>query len=221
MGDRFADRTEAGARLAEAVSRLPALSGQDAVVVALPRGGVPVAAPVARSLRAPLDVLVVRKLGHPRQPELGVGAIAEGGVQVLNDRLIARLGVDRATIDAVAVRETEELRRRVAAYRGDRPAVDVAGRVVVVVDDGLATGTTARAAVVAVRRRGAARVVLAVPVAAASTARELRGVADDLVCTYEPGHLRAVNQWYDDFRQVDDAEVVRLLEREEGERPRP
>jgi predicted phosphoribosyltransferase/predicted alpha/beta-hydrolase family hydrolase len=182
------------------------------VVVGLPRGGVPVAAEVARALQAPLDVVVVRKLGHPQQPELGVGAIGEGGVTVVNWERATRLGVTSGDLHQVAARERAELDRRVVRYRGTRPRVAVEGRLVVLVDDGLATGFTARAAVEALRRSGARRVVLAVPVAPADTVDDLRAVADDVVCLATPPWFGSVGECYDDFRQVTDADVAQLLE---------
>jgi predicted phosphoribosyltransferase/predicted alpha/beta-hydrolase family hydrolase len=181
------------------------------VVVALPRGGVPVAAEIARALAAPLDVLVVRKLGHPHQPELGIGAVAEGGVTLLNEPLIRRSGVTPAALAAVEAREQDEVARRVARYRGDRPRVAVAGRPVILVDDGLATGFTARAAIEALRRAGAATIVLAVPVAPPETLAELRRLVDDVVCVHAPAEMWAIGQWYDDFAQTTDEEVSRLL----------
>jgi putative phosphoribosyl transferase len=228
---RFTDREDAGRRLAREVAAMlggrdtasgpapataqgaavPDVRGAGPVVLALPRGGVPVAAPVAAELGAPLDVLVVRKLGQPGRPELGLGALAEDGVPIWNDTLLRDLGLTPDDLADVVPREAAELRRRVARYRGDRPAEPVAGRSVVVVDDGLATGLTALAAVANVRSRGAARVMLAVPVAAASTARWLRSAADDVVCLLAPRRLRSVGEWYDDFTQVADEEVLALL----------
>jgi putative phosphoribosyl transferase len=175
------------------------------------RGGVPVAHEVAEGLGAPLDVVVVRKLGHPDQPELGLGALGEEGVRVVNEPLLARLAVPAELVEQVAARETAELERRVAAYRGDRPPVDVRGRVVVVVDDGLATGFTARAAVEVVRRRGAARVVLAVPIGSPEALSSLEGVADEVVCVETVGRFFGISEWYRDFTQVTDDEVARLL----------
>jgi putative phosphoribosyl transferase len=206
----FRDRFEAGRLLGDRLARTRWAPTRP-VVLGLPRGGVPVAAEIARALRAPLDVLVVRKLGHPGQPELGLGAIGEGGVRVTNDRLVTQLGIGPEVLDAVARREGAELRRRVQAYRGDRPQLAVDGRVVVVVDDGLATGFTARAGVEIVRRRGAGHVVLAVPVAPASTLDALAGEVDDVVCPARPDDFLGIGEWYSDFHQVSDAEVRRLL----------
>ncbi len=207
---QFRDRREAGRLLAEAVARqrfdMP-------VVLALPRGGVPVAAEIAERLDAPLDVLVVRKLGCPGRPEFGIGAIAEGDIRVLNEPAIARLGISAEQIDAVAASETAELTRRLGRYRGRRPAVSVRGRTAIVVDDGLATGFTARAALEVVRRKEPQRLVLAVPVGSADTVAELHGFADQVVCLRAPVRFMAIGQWYADFRQVTDAEVTGLLER--------
>lgn len=210
----FRDRVDAGRRLAE---RLAAYRGGRTVVVALPRGGVPVAAEVARALDAPLDVLVVRKLGCPWQPELGMGAIAEGDITVLNEELIARIGADDGMIEAVADRERAELERRIRRYRGDRPPVPVEGRTVILVDDGIATGSTARAAIDVLRRRGASRVVLAVPVAPQEAVVSLGAVADEVVAVEVPRMFMAIGQFYDDFSQTRDDEVAELL----ADRPTP
>ena len=182
------------------------------VVLALPRGGVPVAAEVARALGAPLDILLVRKLGLPSQPELGFGAIGEGGVRVLNAELVRRVGVTAAEIAEVEAHERAELVRRVQRYRGDRTPLALAGRTVVIVDDGLATGGTARVAVEVARARGARRVVVAVPVAPHETAAELAAHADEVVSLVTPAGFRGVGQWYDDFEQTTDDEVVSLLQ---------
>jgi predicted phosphoribosyltransferase len=202
----FLDRGDAGRRLA---ALLPV--DASAVVVGMARGGVPVAFEVARILGAALDVVVVRKLGHPRQPELGLGAIAEDGVRLVNAELVEKLDVSPDTLDAVAGRESVELERRVAAYRGDRPVVAVEGRSAIVVDDGLATGFTARAAVAVMRGRGAARVVVAVPVGPPATLEALREVADDVVCVEPTKRFVGISEWYEDFHQVSDEEVARLL----------
>ncbi|MFF2744306.1 phosphoribosyltransferase family protein [Kitasatospora sp. NPDC058048] len=204
----FADRTEAGRRLA---ARLGHLAGPDTVIVALPRGGVPVAAEVAAVLGAPLDICVIRKLGVPHQPELGMGAIGEGGVRVLNDQVIRFSAVTDEQLAEVERRERAELARRARRYRGDRPPADLRGRTVVVVDDGIATGSTARAACRIVRERGAARVVLAVPVAPADWAERLDEVADELVCVGTPSPFYAIGEFYADFTQTGDEEVLRLL----------
>lgn len=206
---RFRDRVDAGRQLAE---RLAGLRDDDVVVLALPRGGVPVAAEVAGELHAPLDVLVVRKVGLPRQPELGVGAVGEGGEVVWNTDLLRELGATPEDLHPVADRETEEVARRVARYRGDAPGIDVRGRTVVVVDDGLATGFTARAGVEVARRRGAARVVVAVPVGSRSAVADLDRIADEVVCLATPSPFRAIGLFYDDFDQVSDDRVVAGLQ---------
>jgi putative phosphoribosyl transferase len=205
---RFRDRAEAGRRLAPLVADLGL---ERPVVLGMARGGVAVATEVARLLDAPLDVLVVRKLGYPLQPELAMGAIGEGDVRVLNTDLLAQLAVPNRVVEEVAAKEAVELDRRLTAYRAGRPAVDVRGREVVVVDDGLATGATARAAVAVLRARQAARVVLAVPVAPPAAVRALSADADDVVCVEISEHFFGIGQWYDDFRQVGDDEVRRLL----------
>jgi len=211
----FADRQDAGRRLAERLGPYAgseAGSSQGPVVVGLPRGGVVVAAAVADQLGAPLDIVVVRKLGCPWQPELGIGAIAEGDIRVLNRDLVRELGLSAGEVDAVTARERVELERRVATYRQGRPRESVRGRLVFVIDDGLATGYTARAAIASLRAEGARRVILAVPVAPDSSAAELRSVADDVVVAEPAKHLLAVGAFYGDFRQTSDAEVVELLE---------
>lgn len=213
---RFADRTEAGRRLA---ARLGHLAGPDTVIVALPRGGVPVAAEVAAVLGAPLDICVIRKLGVPYQPELGMGAIGEDGVRVLNDQVIRFSAVTDEQLAEVERRERAELARRARRYRGDRPPADLRGRTVVVVDDGIATGSTARAACRIVRERGAARVVLAVPVAPVDWAERLDEVADELVCVDTPSPFYAIGEFYADFTQTEDEEVLRLLAQAGGDPP--
>jgi putative phosphoribosyl transferase len=205
---RFADRRDAGRRLAE---RLAPLAGENPIVVALPRGGVPVAQEVASALGAPLEVLVVRKLGAPHNPEYGIGAIAEGGTRVIDIEAIAVLGIDGGVVDSIVERETSELSRRVAAYRGDRPPLSLEGRTVIVVDDGVATGVTDTAALRAVRRQGPRRTILAVPVCAPESALRLRDEADEVVCLRTPALLYGVGQWYRDFSQVSDEEVVAAL----------
>jgi putative phosphoribosyl transferase len=206
---RFRDRTEAGRRLADGLREYA--GRPDVLVLALPRGGVPVAYEVARALDAPLDVFLVRKLGVPGHEELAMGAIASGGVRVLNERVLAIAGVDERTVDAVAAEEQRELERREAAYRGDRPALDVRGRTVVLVDDGLATGSTMRAAAVALKEQNPRRLVIAVPVAAGETCDEFRGEVDEIVCASTPEPFYGVGMWYEDFSQTTDEEVVRLL----------
>ncbi|MEU6607046.1 phosphoribosyltransferase [Streptomyces shenzhenensis] len=213
---RFEDRTDAGRRLAR---RLERLRGADVIVLGLPRGGVPVAYGVARALAAPLDVLVVRKLGVPWQPELGFGAIGERGVRVLNDDVVADCGLGPGELAAVEESERAELERRLHRYRAGRDPVPVPGRTVVIVDDGVATGATAEAACRVVRHAGAARVVLAVPVGPERTLARLRDVADEVVCLETPRHLGAVGAWYHDFAQTGDDEVAALLGR--AARPAP
>jgi putative phosphoribosyl transferase len=204
----FSDRVDAGKQLA---GRLGHLRGDDVVVVGLPRGGVPVAAEVARALDAPLDVIVVRKLGVPFQPELGMGALGEDGVKVLNPDVIAMAGVTDRELAAVEAQESAELRRRAERFRADRERVPLTGRVVVVVDDGVATGSTARAACQVARAHGAARVILAVPVAPVDWTRRLAGAADELVCVATPTPFFGIGQFYDDFSQTTDDEVIRHL----------
>lgn len=206
----FTDRREAGRRLAERLSRL---KDQDPVVLALPRGGVPVAFEIARALAAPLDLVLVRKLGAPQQEELAVGAIAEGepAELVLDDRLIRHLHIPQAYLDEAKAAALREIERRRKLYCGDRGTVDIAGRTAIVVDDGIATGATMRAALRSVRRRKAARVVLAVPVAAGPTLRKLRREVDEIVCLETPADFYAVGQFYGAFPQLPDEEVTALL----------
>ncbi len=206
---RFSDRVDAGRRLARA---LASLRGTSPLVLALPRGGVPVAGEVAEALDAPLDVLVARKLGAPWQPELAMGAIAPDGVRVLNDGLVAALRVSPAEIDAVAAREAKELDRRVHRYREGRPPLDVRDRTVVLVDDGIATGATVRAALRWLAAHEPRRVILAAPVAAADTVEELRAQVDEVVALSVPDDLQAIGVWYDRFDQVSDEEVLAILE---------
>jgi putative phosphoribosyl transferase len=205
----YADRREAGAVLAAELKRYRGASG--AVVLALPRGGVPVAYEVARALEAPLDVFVVRKLGAPGHRELAMGAIASGGVRVLNRDVIGWYGISPAAIEAAAREELTELERREQAYREGRGALDLKGKTVILVDDGLATGSTMKAAVEAVRQRGPARIVVAVPVGAPQTCSEMRELADEVVCARKPEDFAAVGQFYADFEQTGDAEVRELL----------
>lgn len=208
-GSRFADRRDAGRRLAE---HLTGYRGRDDVVVlGLPRGGVPVAYEVAKALGAPLDVFLVRKLGVPGHEELAMGAIASGGVQVMNEDVLSSTDVPADAVEAVAGRELERLRGQERAYRGDRPPLDVRGRVVILVDDGLATGASMRAAIRALRDRDAGRIVAAVPTAPADTCDALRHEVDEVVCFQTPEPFMAVGLWYRDFSPVRDEEVSDLL----------
>jgi predicted phosphoribosyltransferase len=206
---RFDDRSDAGRSLAAALAHYG--GRDDVVVLALPRGGVPVGYEVATALGADLDVIVVRKLGAPGQEELALGAIAAGGTIVLNDDVVHDLGVPEATVDDIARREGQELARRERAYRGSRPAADLRDRTVILVDDGLATGATMRAAVESVRQRRPERLVVAVPTAAADTRDEIAREVDEVVCVTTPTPFRGVGMWYRDFAQTSDDEVMRLL----------
>jgi putative phosphoribosyl transferase len=207
----FSDRAEAGRRLAE---QLQQYAGRgDVIVLGLPRGGVPVAFEVARSLRLPLDVFIVRKLGVPGFEELAAGAIASGGVRVLNDDVVRVLPNAEETIASITAREILEIERREQIYRDGRPAPELRDRVVILVDDGLATGATMRAAVKALRQRGVAKIVVAVPVGAPETCRELEKEADETVCAIAPAWFQAVGQYYEDFSQTSDDEVRELLVR--------
>ncbi len=206
----FVDRVDAGRRLA---ARLEHLRGAPVVVLGLPRGGVPVAGEVAAALGAPLDVIVVRKLGVPFQPELAMGAIGEGGVRVLNAQIVRMAGVSEGELATVEARERAELDRRARRFRGDRPPVQLAGRTAVVVDDGIATGSTARAACQVARAQGAAKVVLAVPVAPPGWQARIGPDADELICLATPAMFFAIGQFYDDFSQTTDEEVSACLER--------
>ena len=208
----FRDRARAGRELAAQLREFAGRS--DVRVLALPRGGVPVAYDVAHALRAPLDVFLVRKLGLPGHEEFAMGAIATGDVVVLDDQVLRTFGVDQQSVDRVIQRERDELERRARAYRGNEPPVDVRGCTVIVIDDGLATGATMRAAVMALRREGPRRIVVAVPVAAPETCRSFRegaDAADDVVCLRTPEPFQAVGLWYHDFDQVTDDEVRALL----------
>jgi putative phosphoribosyl transferase len=210
MPVRFLDRRDAGWQLA---GELAGYAGDPGLfVLGLPRGGVPVAYEVARALRAPLDVLVVRKLGVPGHRELAMGAIASGGLRVLNLDVIEALGISPATVESVAENELREIERQRRAYRGEVPFPELPGRTIIVVDDGLATGSTMRAAVGVLRQSNPARVIVAVPVGAAESARSLREEADGVVCLRTPHDFHAVSTWYEDFSQTSDEEVRNLLE---------
>lgn len=207
----FDDRSEAGLRLAEALEHY---RGKDVVVLALPRGGVPVAAEVAAFLDAPLDLLLVRKIGVPAQPELAMGAVIDGNspLVVRNEDIIRHALVSEKEFDAACREELAEIERRRRAYVGDRPPVDVEGRVAIVVDDGIATGATIRAAIRGLRRRKPSSIVLAVPVAPPDTIEVLRNEADDVVCLEEPAYFHAIGLYYRDFRQLRDQDVIALMD---------
>jgi len=210
----FRDRFDAGQQLA---AKLRRYAGRDDVIVlALPRGGVPVAYEVARALGAPLDVFLVRKLGVPGHEELAMGAIASGGIRVLNEQVVRGLGIPQEVIDEAAEQEQIELERRERAYRGDRRPPDVRDRIVILVDDGLATGSSMRAAVAALRQRQPGRIVVAVPVGAADTCADFQEEADEAVCARQPDPFYAVGAWYDDFTQTTDEEVHELLGQSSG-----
>ena len=206
---RFKNRTDAGRQLA---TRLTEYAGRsDVLVLALPRGGVPVAFEVATALGAPLDVFLVRKLGVPGHPELAMGAIAAGGVEVLSTDLIRDLGIPHALVQQVAVRERLELERRDSLFRGGRQPATVRDRTIILVDDGLATGSTMQAAIIALRQHAPAHIVVAVPVGARETCERLRRIADRVVCLQTPEPFNAVGLWYEEFAQTSDEEVARLL----------
>jgi putative phosphoribosyl transferase len=212
----FVDRTDAGRHLAQ---RLRHLRGADVVVLGLPRGGVPVAFEVAEELRAPLDVIVVRKLGVPFQPEYGFGAIGEGGARIIDDYVVRQTRLTAAQIAEVEARERVQLDRRVSQLRADHPPVPLAGRTVIIVDDGIATGSTARAACLAARAQGADQVILAVPVGSVEGTAALRRAADEVVCLHAPARFFAIGEWYGDFGQVTDEEVTILLRKAATARP--
>ena len=206
---RFLDRADAGRQLADLLTAYAGHS--DVLILALPRGGVPVAYEVARALGVPFDVFLVRKLGVPGHPELAMGAIAEGGVEVLSDDLIHDLGITQKMVQQVAVRERMELDRRDTLYRGGRSLPSVRGRTVILIDDGLATGSTMQAAITALRRLGPSRIVVAVPVGSLETCERLRRFADEVVCLIAPEPFQAVGLWYEEFTQTTDDEAKRLL----------
>ena len=206
----FRDRRDAGRKLAR---KLVAYAGRsDVIVLALPRGGVPVAYEVALALRAPLDIFIVRKLGLPGHEELAIGAIASGGARVLNDDIIQHLGISEAGIAAIAQRELQELQRRERAYRGERPPLEVEGRTIILIDDGLATGASMRAAVAGLRLQNPAHIVVAVPTAALETCEALEPEVDQMICATTPEPFYGVGRWYEDFSQTTDEEVWRLLQ---------
>jgi predicted phosphoribosyltransferase len=215
----FRDRQEAGGLLAE---KLTAYANRPGVIVlALPRGGVPVGFEVSKALHAPLDVVIVRKLGVPGQEELAMGAIAAGGLQVLNDPIVKALEISEREIEAVAGKERLELERRERLYRGGRPAPDLRGRTVILVDDGIATGTTMKVAIAALKRQESSKLVVAIPVAPLSTCEEMREMVEEVVCLSSPEDFMAIGAWYADFRQVSDQEVCDLLERADREARMP
>jgi predicted phosphoribosyltransferase len=219
MERAFPNRTEAGRQLAEKLDKYA--GREDVIVLGLPRGGVPVAYEVAKRLRAPLDVFVVRKLGVPGFEELAAGAIASGGVRVLNEDVMRAIPHADEVIEAVTAREAAELERREQIYRQGRPPPELRGRIVILVDDGLATGATMRAAIKALRQRGVAKIVVAVPVGPPDTCREIEQEADETICLSTPAFFQAVGQYYEDFSQTSDEDVRELLSSAAQERPAP
>jgi putative phosphoribosyl transferase len=217
MTTTFRDRADAGRRLAERLGRYADDPGL--LVLGLPRGGVPVAAEVAAALHAPLDVYVVRKLGVPGHRELAMGAIASGGVRVVNERVVSATSLSDEVIEEVAREEERELERRERLLRGERPPPEVAGRTVILVDDGIATGSTMRAAIAALRTLGAARIVVGVPVAAPDTCLELEREVDEVVCVATPEPFMAISLWYEDFDQTTDGEVRDIIDRSSARPP--
>ena len=213
----YKNRTQAGRELAEALR--PYANRPDVLILALPRGGVPVAYEVAKALNTPLDLMLVRKLGLPGHEELAVGAIATGGIRVLNTEVIQGLAIPEAQIEWIAAAELQELRRREKAYRGERPSLEVQGRCVILIDDGLATGATMQAAIAAIRQQRPAEIVVAVPVAPPDTVALLREQADAVICPATPELFLGVGRWYEDFTQITDAEVRDLLGRIWQEQP--
>jgi predicted phosphoribosyltransferase len=216
---RFRDRQEAGLLLARELATYAKFP--NVVVLALPRGGVPVGFEVAKALHAPLDVVIVRKLGVPGQEELAMGAIAAGGMQVLNNFVVLSLGIPPEEIESAAARERLELERRERVYRGGRPAPEIRGYTVILVDDGIATGTTMKVAIAAIRQQQPAKVVVAIPVAPLSTCEEMEKEVDEVVCLLSPEDFMAIGMWYADFTQVPDQEVCDLLERADREARTP
>lgn len=204
----FKDRSDAGAQLAE---RLLKYKKEQPLILALPRGGVEVAAVVAQKLHAPLDVVVARKLGAPFNPEFGIGAIATGNTLVLDSESVASLGISQQELQEIIDRETAEMERRIDLYRGNRHAPNVADKTVILVDDGLATGVTAKAAIASIRLGNPRKLILAIPVAAADTSGQIREQVDDLVCLHKPKHFMAVGLWYEKFEQLSDQDVINYL----------
>lgn len=205
----FEDRKDAGKKLGSAL--MSHVENENCLILALPRGGVPVAYEAARELGVPMDILLVRKLGVPGQEELAMGAIASGGIQVLNKGLINMLGIPEESIDTVAKREDQEMKRRERIYRGNNPALEIKGKTVIIVDDGLATGATMRAAAEALRARNPGKIIVAAPVASPDTCEALNVVADEVVCLQTPQPFSSVGQWYKNFDQTSDEEVTELL----------
>jgi putative phosphoribosyl transferase len=208
---RFRNRSEAGRLLARALERYK--DQLDVLVLALPRGGVPVAYEVATNLNAPLDVFIVRKLGVPGHEELAMGAIASGGIRALNTAVIKQLNIPRSAIEAVAAHEQQELERRERLYRGQKASLNIQDRTIILVDDGLATGSTMKAAVAALRQQNPRKIIVAVPTAPAETCNELQDEADEVICAVTPEPFYAVGQWYENFEQTTDAEVTELIRR--------
>jgi putative phosphoribosyl transferase len=209
---RFRNRSEAGRLLAQALERYK--DQLDVLVLALPRGGVPVAYEVATNLNAPLDVFIVRKLGVPGHEELAMGAIASGGIRALNTAVIKQLNIPRSAIEAVAAHEQQELERRERLYRGQKASLNIQDRTIILVDDGLATGSTMKAAVAALRQQNPRKIIVAVPTAPAETCNELQDEADEVICAVTPEPFYAVGQWYENFEQTTDAEVTELIRRD-------
>jgi predicted phosphoribosyltransferase len=209
---RFQDRVEAGRLLANVLERYK--DRPDVLVLALPRGGVPVAYEVAKALKAPLDVFIVRKLGVPGHEELAMGAIASGGIRALNMSVIQQLNIPQSTIDAVAAREAAEVHRREVLYRGGKSPLNIENRTIILVDDGLATGSTMKAAVAALRQQHPAKIIVAVPTAPSETCDELKREADEVICAVTPEPFYAVGQWYENFDQTTDTEVTQLIRRD-------
>jgi putative phosphoribosyl transferase len=207
----FRDRADAGRQLAAKLTRYA--DREEVLVLALPRGGVPVAYEVAKELKAPLDVFLVRKLGVPGHEELAMGAIASGGVRVVNEELVNYLGIPNEVIDGIAAVEQRELERRAVTYRDDRPPPEIKDRIVILIDDGLATGSTMRAAAASLRLQKPRRIVVAVPVSSPEICDEFRSEVDEIVCAVTPQHFQGVSLWYDDFSQTSDEEVRELLKR--------